>query len=381
MALATALATGVVIHVLANKDAGNAKAAADANKTPASATDLRTLRFSQDAPQLAYVHIEQVDEVAEPVSDPLAGRITYDEDVTARVSSPIAGRVVRLQAKPGDSVKAGQPLLWLDSPDYGAAVADLQKADAGLRQKDQAYQRAKTLFEGQVLARKDLEATEADLAQARAEYARAKGRMKNLTLVDPHGADSTFMLRAPISGMVVDRQVNPGTEVRPDAPNPLFVITDPAHLWVVVDLSERELGKVHRGQAVRVEADAYPGLFLETRIDAVGEVLDPATRKIQARCLLANPKFNLKPEMFARVTLLSDSNSKVIQIPNTALITEGLHHYVFVEKAPGELEKRPVTLSHQGQETSVVADGLTAGTRIATRGALLLNSELAGGEK
>lgn len=349
--------------------------ASGAEAKPAPAT---VLRFATGAPQLNYLRIQPVAEVPEPATDPLNGRIAYDENRTSRVSSPVAGRVVKLEAQPGDMVKAGQPLLWLDSPDLGSAVADLRKAEADQHQKRLAFQRARSLFEGEVLARKDLESAEADLKQSGAEAERARARVKNLAPGGSVGDGNRYALKAPLAGVVAERQVNPGAEVRPDNPNPLFVITDPAHLWSVIDLPERDLGKVHVGQPVSIEVDAYPGRRFRGKVTSIGAILDPATRRVQVRCALDNPEQLLKPEMYARVTPLSEPARMALQVPNTALITEGLYSFVFVETSPGVLEKRRVTPAAQGRDVSVLREGLKAGEKVVTTGALLLNSELTG---
>lgn len=348
-----------------------------ADARPATA---QVLRFAPGAPQLNYLRIQAVAEVPEPATDPLNGRIAYDENRTSRVSSPVAGRVVKLEAQPGDSVKAGQALLWLDAPDLGSAVADLRKAEADLHLKQLAFQRARSLFEGEVLARKELEASEADMKQSRAEADRARARLKNLAPGGNLSGDNRYALRAPFAGIVAERQVNPGVEVRPDNPNPLFVITDPAHLWAVIDLPERDLAKVRAGQPISLEVDAYPGRRFSGRVASIGAILDPATRRVQVRCTLDNPDRLLKPEMYARVTPLSGAARMALQVPNTALITEGLYSFVFVETSAGVLEKRRVTLAAQGRDSAVASAGLKAGERVVTTGALLLNSELAGGK-
>jgi cobalt-zinc-cadmium efflux system membrane fusion protein len=110
----------------------------------------------------------------------------------------------------------------------------------------------------------------------------------------------------------------------------------------------------------------------------VGETLDPATRRVQVRCVLENPKRLLKPEMYARVTPLADTQTKLPRIPNSSLLTEGLYSFVFVEKEPGVFIKRLVVLGLQGRSVSYVKQGLQTGDRVVTVGALLLNSELAG---
>ena len=347
-----------------------------ADARPATPT---VLRFSPGAPQLNYLRIQVLKEVPEPATDPLNGRITYDENRTSRVSSPVAGRVVRLDALPGDTVKAGQPLLLLDAPELAGAVADARKAAADLHLKQLAHQRAASLFEGEVLARKELETSEAELKQARAEADRANARLKNLA-PSAKLADGRFVLRAPLAGVVADRQVNPGAEVRPDSPTPLFVITDPAHLWGVIDVPERDLSKVRVGQEVSLEVDAYPGRRFTGRVASIGAALDPATRRVQVRCAVDNPDRLLKPEMYARITPLAGAARPALQVPNAALITEGLYSFVFVETSPGVLEKRRVTLAAQGRDSTVLRDGLKAGDRVVTTGALLLNSELAGGK-
>lgn len=335
----------------------------------------RILRYPAGAPQLTYLHVEKAEASPVPSLEALNGRIAYDDNVTARVSSPIAGRVVKIGAQAGDKVAAGQPLLWLDSPDYAQALADLHKAEADMRLKQLALVRAKMLFENEVLARKDFESAENDMHQSAAEAERARARFRNL---NPGGTGREgFALRAPLAGVITERQANPGSEVRPDAPAPLFVVTDPARLWAIVDLPEKDLGKVRAGQPVSVEVDAYPGERFPAKILAIGDVVDPATRRVVVRCQLSNDKRLLKPEMYARITP-SAEGAPLPRVPNPALVTEGLHTYLFVETEPGVMEKRRVVLAFRGQEASYVKEGLAAGERVVTVGALLLNAELAG---
>jgi membrane fusion protein, heavy metal efflux system len=353
-----------------------------AETTPASqpapqAAKSQELRFPAGAPQLSYLKIESVAAYPEPLLDPLNGRIAYDENHTTRLSSPITGRVTRIAAQPGDRVAAGQVLMEIDAPDYAQALSDVNKATADLRLKQSAYNRSKELVEGEVLARKELETAEADFKQSEAERNRAAARLRNLTQ-GRMTANGRFVLRATLAGIVAERKVNPGAEVRPDAPDPLFTITDPAHLWVIVDLPERLLAAVHQGQPVIVEVDAYPNERFPAEVASIGAVVDPATRRVQVRCVLDNPRALLKPEMYARVTPIAEGHSPLPRIPNSALITEGLYSYLFVETSPGVFLKRRVTLGLQGHNYSYVKEGLQDGERIVTNGALLLNSELAG---
>ncbi|MGB8518512.1 MAG: efflux RND transporter periplasmic adaptor subunit, partial [Gallionella sp.] len=236
-----------------------------------------TLHFDLNAPQLTFLQIKPAEAFPEPLAEALNARITYDDNHTARVFSPIAGRVTKLPVEAGQQVKAGDVLVQLDSPDYAAAASDSAKAEADLLRKKQAFERAKQLFDVQGIARRDLESAEADWHQAEAEALRAKAHMNNLAST-AKTTDGQFNLRAPLSGVVSERQVNAGSEVRPDATNPLFVITDLQHLWVLIDLPERMLDKVKVGQPVFVEVDAFPDEIFYGRVTVVGATLDPITR-------------------------------------------------------------------------------------------------------
>ena len=375
--------TRLILVLLSMALANSPAFAAETSKNEASKTAKPAAKpadeiiLASDAPQLANLKIETVAEIPAPAASPLNGKIVFNENFTARVSSPVAGRALKISAEIGDSVKAGQVLLSMDSPDLGSALADARKARAELELKQQAYARSRMLLEGGVIPKKELEASKADLDEAVAESARASARMTNLGASRNQTEDYT--VRAPLAGVIVDRQVNPGSEVRPDAANPLFIITDPNHLWASIDLPERDLGKVSIGQPLSVEVDAYPGETFSGKVLSIGGMIDPTTRRIPVRCTVES-KGRLKPEMYARITPLSLDQHKVIRIPNSALITEGLYSYVFVETSPGHLKKRRVTLDVQARDYATVKQGLVKNERLVTSGAILLNSELAAGK-
>jgi len=368
---AVMLVVGFVVAMLFR-----APAPEGAAEAPAAVRERGVLKFAPGSPRLAAIKVALAEEAPLPLAEPLNARIVYDEDVTSRVSSPIAGRVVRLYASQGDPVKAGDRLVTIDSPDLAAAVADVDKAVADEARKKAAFERTAKLLEVDVLPRKDFENARTEYEQARAETRRAELRLRNLgSASDARGADYT--LRAPIAGVIADRHINPGMQVRPDLPDPLFAITEPMRLWVIADLPERALGKVQPGRPVAVEVDAFPGERFEATVARVGEIVDPATRRVPVRITLPNPQRRLKPEMYARVTLLAEAGEHAVRVPNDALVTEGLYTFAFVERAPGEFERRQLALAFQTPEWSYVLSGLVAGEHVVVGGALLLNGELA----
>ncbi len=338
------------------------------------------LRFAPGAPQLAMMQILTAPLMPVPLAEPLNARIVFDEGATARIASPVAGRIVSLGAQPGDFVKAGQALAVVDAPDLGAAQADFAKARADERRKALGYARADELFKGDVLPRKDLEASQADLEQARAESQRAGLRLANLNPRNSPLAGQRMVLSAPMAGVVVERKANPGMEVRPDLSDPLFVVTDLKRVQVLVDVPEAHLAKISVGQRIGVQVDAFPEERFGGRVERISPAVDPATRRVQVRCSVDNADAKLRPEMYARATLLADEHRTAVRVPNAALVTQGVQHFVFVEREPGVLVRRRVGLAVQDREYSYLSSGVAQNERVVTSGALLLASELASGQ-
>ena len=167
-----------------------------------------------------------------------------------------------------------------------------------------------------------------------------------------------------------------------ECPNnpPKLVIHDPRPSKVMVDLPEQQIEKIKVGQPVSVEVDAYPNEVFPGKVTVISETLDPVMRRFQVRCDVEDALHKLRPEMYARISPIVDENIKVPRVPNTALFTEGLYSYIFVEQSPGVLQRRRVTLGLQDADFSYIKEGLRAGERVVTAGAILLNSELSGSD-
>ena len=299
--------------------------------------DPGVIRFSEGEAQLSSIRIETVAAEPMPSADPVNGRMVYDENATARIVSPLNGRVLNLRAGPGDRVGKGATLLEIDAPELGSAEADLAKSQSEELRKRLAFERAKTLHENEVIARKEFESADIDYRQAQADTRRASLRLRNLQST---GRDNgRFQLRAPIGGMIVTRNVNPGQEVRPDLQEPLFLISDVSRLWVLVDIPEKQLSHVHVGQALILETDAWPDQRFAAVVERVGLAVDPVTRRVQVRCSVKNADFKLKPEMFVRVSFPASGERQGIRLPNKALVSEGVKTFVFVERGNGVFQK------------------------------------------
>lgn len=337
--------------------------------------------FAPGSPQVAAIRAEAV-RAGEPMMVRLPGRLVWDEDRTARVYPAFAGRVTRIVAKVGDAVKPGQTLALIASPDFGEAQADAGKAAADLALAQKNLTRLRELVENGVAARKELQAAEADFARAQAEAARAAARVR--LYGGGSAVDQNLVLAAPVAGVVVERNVNPGQELRPDvamANQPaLFVITDPSRLWLQLDATERDLPLLAAGKTVRIRSSAYPEETFTARLDVVSDFIDRETRTIRVRGSLDNADRRLKGEMFVTAELEVPPVAG-FAVPAKAVFLIGDRYFVFVEEAPGRYVRRQVQAGPERGGKVPVARGLADGDRVVVDGSLFLQQIFAAAKR
>ncbi len=359
--------------------AGCGHSGAGSSSTPEPKVNGDTVIMATNCPQLAALNVERVG-AEQPSLVPLTGRLVWDEDRTVRVFTPFAGIVRKLFVDINEPVCKGAPLAEIQSADFGQALSDSRKAESDFRRTEQNLNRVRDLFEHGAAPRKDLELAEADFASARAEKERAEGRL-SIYGVTPNSTNRDFLLPSPLDGIVVERNVNPGQEIRPDqmlanVPQftaPLFTVTDPTKLWVWLDVTEMHLPLVHQGQELRIRSRAFPDQVFTGRLDLIGNSLDPTTRTVRARGKVENPSKLLKAELYVTVEI-PDAVPTSVQVPSKAVFLRDNQYYVFLEKAPGEFQKQPVKLGSEREGKVVILDGLKQGQRLVTEGCLLLQS-------
>jgi membrane fusion protein, heavy metal efflux system len=329
--------------------------------------------FPAGAPQLQTIKSEAA-QTGKPVTLRISGRLVWDEGKTVRVFPPFSGRVVRILANPGDAVKPGQALAVLASPEFGQTQADARRATSDFALAEKNLARLRELHANGVAPRKDMQTAEADYARAESELQRAQ---KKISLYGGNEAavDQSFSLKSPIAGTVVERNINPGQELRSDlvlsnAPA-MFVITDPGRLWVQLDASERDLPHLKRGEAMRLRSSSYPGESFAATVDVVSDFIDPVARVIKVRGSVDNRARKLKGEMF--ITAEIDIGTRPgVQVPAKAVFLVGDKFYAFIEDAPGTFTRVEVTTGGDANGSIGVTAGLAPGQKVVVEGSLLL---------
>lgn len=334
------------------------------------------LRFPPGHPQLKQIGVTQA-APGKAIDVDLPARLVWNEERTQRVFPAFAGRVVRITADLGQAVKPGTVLAQLASPDFGVAQADTAKARVDARLMQKALQRQRELFEAGIIARKDLDQAEADAARSQAEIQRAEARTRLYggTGGASGSVNQNLGLVSSVSGIVVERNITPGQELRPDQMGPgvppMFVVSDPTSLWVQIDARESEATTLRPGAVFELRVAALPGQIFEGKVTATADFIDPATRTIKIRGVVPNAQRLLKAEMLATARVQRQLGSGVV-VPAQAVMLNGARHFVMIESQAGVFEQRDVTIGYQGPREVVVTQGLEVGEKIVSENVLLL---------
>ena len=369
-----------------------------------AAADSGLIRLDPEAIRIANITLGDVEIRKLEVDLQVSGRITVNENATARVGSFIEGVVVGCCEPVGMDVEKGQVLARLHSHEihdaeasYWQARAELERRQTELKFSEESYKRASRLHELKAGSLQQVQEAETKYHSAekfleisKAEVERTENHLRYLGLTpellpgaadehavkgrDAHEAVHLIEVRAPVSGTIIERMVSPGAVVAPS--DSLYVISDLRSLWVIAQVPEQHLSSIRRGRAVEVSVRAYPGQTFPARIAYIGDALDPETRTVQVRCELSNPGRKLKTEMFATLTLQGGDGTEAVVAPLAALQNVDGQEILFVPEGENSFRARRVQLGRRSDSVVEVVSGLQAGEKVVVSGAFHLKSEL-----
>lgn len=290
----------------------------------------------------------------------LTGFVAPDEGRIRVVQLRVAGWVRTLEAsRTGEVLRAGRPMLTLYSPELYQSEREYLLELAAGAEPGAGHGGAAHEAGGVRAGRERL----ALLGVPEDEIAR---------LERERTASQQLVLRAPVTGTLLERQVVEGQYVGPDTP--LFTIADLSRVWVLADVYAMDVARVHVGDPVSFEVDGLPGRAFAGRIEFVAPTVSSETRTVQARISLANGDGALKPGMFGRVRIGAHGRA-VLSVPSEAVIRTGREDYVFLARAGGLFEPRRVVVGAEAGERSEILRGLAAGDTVVASASFLIDSE------
>ncbi len=312
------------------------------------------------------------------------GKVEVNGDRIAHVSPRIAGKIASVSASLGDGVASGKVLAMLDSVELGEAMNRYRQSKTKLALAKNNLERVKTLVEKKIAARKDILQAETDYQMTLTELHTDEERLTlyGLAPAEFDKADhkrQLLPLRSPIGGVITEKHAIVGELADPS--KSLYTIADLSSVWVMVDVNEKDLAKVRKGQGAIVTVSAFPELRFRGKINYIADVMDETTRTVKARIEVPNSGRKLKPEMFATVELaLPADTPPVLAVPEDALQELDGKKVLFVTEDGTEFEPRAIEIGRASGGKVEVAGGLKEGERYAVKGGFLLKSELKKGE-
>ena len=328
---------------------------------------------------MAQIKVAEVDQI--DVSDILrvAGQIDFDEQALTRIGASVTGRITQINASLGSEVKKGETLASINSSELSNSQLAYLKARSEKEFHRRTVQRAKTLFEADVISAAELQRRESEYEVASAQTRAAQDQLRVLgvnmkaleELASTGAIDSVSSVVATIKGVVVERKVTTGQVVQPA--DVLFTVADLSRVWAIAQVPEQQVAQVKVGQSVRIEVPALQNEKLVGKLIFVGQTVNPDTRTVLVRTELDNSSGRLKPSMLASM-LIESAPKKQLVVPNTAVVRELDTDYVFVEEKTGVFRLKPVRLASEHDGQRVVLDGLRQGMKIVSDGAFHLNN-------
>lgn len=310
------------------------------------------------------------------------GTVAFDQNRSTQVLSPISGPLARILVNVGSRVSRGESLAIVASPDFAAAVSALRKAEATARNTKRIATLDEQLFKNDAIARRDLEQAQTDAINAAADRDAAVQQLRSLGVDGKAIGDIEEnrpvenlggVIRSPIGGTVVEKLVSPG-QLLQAATTPTFTVADLSSVWVLANVFEADLPAVHVGDAADVITGS--GQTLRGRVDYIAALVDPNTRAVSVRVVVANPGEVLKRDLYVRVQLHSRSVSQGILVPVSAVLRDDENlPFVFVAKPDGTFERRRIDLGSRLGDRQEIRSGLTAGESIVVEGGLFLQNE------
>lgn len=331
--------------------------------------------FTVPQHQMAHVQIVTAEQQSFPEVLRLPGSVDYNAFQTTPVITQVSGPVTRVLVYPGQTVRVGQPMLYVSSPDYAQLRSGYFKAQEAYQLAQTNLQRDQALYAHHAIAQMDLISAETTRNQAKADLQASEQALQVLGVRNPAAlagtsANPMISVAAPIGGEVVDRTVQPGQVIQAGSTQ-VFTISNMRTVWVLVNVYQSDLSAVHLGDPVTVKTDAFSRTF-HGRISYIAPELDPDTRTLKVRIVTNNPQGMLKKNMYV-TAIVQSGKVKALTVPDSAVLRNDVNEpFVYVLHGENQFARQAVTIGHSENGRTQILSGLKEGEKVVGNGSLFL---------
>lgn len=323
----------------------------------------------------SILHQIKLDTVAlKPVSADfkLIGKISFNQDKEVKIYPLVSGNVAEVKVSLGDYVKKGQVLAIIKSTEMAGVQNDLILAQSNLAIAEKNFAATADMYKSGIVSEKEYTAAQKEYEKAKSELSRSS----SVHSIYGSGAQSDYVIKAPSSGYIVDKQITANMQIRSDNSSAVFTLSDLNDVWVLADVYESDIAGIKENQDVDITTVSYPDKIFKGKINKVYDALDPNNKTLKVQIQLNNADHLLKPEMFASVVVHQKLPQSMLAIPSGSVIFDKNQNWVLVYHDKSHIETRRVTIASSNDKSSYVTDGVKAGEVVINGLQLLIYTAL-----
>jgi len=312
--------------------------------------------------------------IQEPLKNELEfyGKITADNNKLIEIYPVVGGSVTKVYVELGDFVKKGQLLATIRSTEVAGFEKELNDAQSDLIVCKNNLKTAQEMFEGKLNTEREVLTAKSEMEKAQSQLNRIQETYKIYSLKP----NAVYEVRSPLSGFVLQKEINEGMLLRNDHTNNIFDIAQIDEVWAIANVSEADIQQIDLGFDAQVSTFSYQGKVFNGKIDKIFNIIDPETKSMQVRIQLNNPDFLLKPEMKATVKISNTLKEKMLSVPSSAVIFDKSRYFVMTYKDRFNIETRKVEVYRQVGDLTYISSGLKEGENVITHNQLLIYDAL-----
>lgn len=302
----------------------------------------------------------------------LTGQVSFNETNVARIFPMVSGNISDVRVQVGDHVNKGQVLGVIRSSEMAGYGNDLVNSKTNLLIAKKNMDASEDMYKSGLMSQKDFITAQQMYTQAQSQLQRSNEVLQ----INGGNTQGEYVVRAPISGFIVEKTINNNMAIRTDNSNDLFTISNLENVWVWANVYESNIPRVHLGDNVDVTTLSYPGKVFKGKVDQILNVLDPTNKVMKIRVVLPNPGYLLKPQMFASVTVVNKTDQQAICIPSDAITFNNSQYYVLVYKSNSDVRITPVQVIGTNADKTYITGGIKEGDLLIGSNVVLIYQSL-----
>lgn len=306
----------------------------------------------------------------------LVGEVQANPDRIFQISSVISGRVKKVSFIPGSYVKKDSPLVEIESLEASRLRSKYFTSYSRYQAALKNLNRLRELGKLKLTSEQEIINSESEVKVLEGELKADLGNLKILKIEAPDfgfdpNSSSIVVVRSPISGTALSRNVIVGEEIQPN--QNLGLIGDISEVWFVVKIFEKDLAKLQEGIEAKIQLNSYPNEIFTGRLTYIGSIVDPKTRNVEGRIVLKNPKHIAKLGLYGTASL-EIITYDVLSVKKESLIRYQNKDYVFIEEAPGKYKMQEVKIGRVSEDQVEILSGLFPSEYVVYSGMYILKA-------